>query len=82
MPLIPPIPEDVRTAYRRIAPYIHHTPLYESTLLNRWLGGHRILFKMECLQKTGSFKVRGALNTALHLKEQGNLPEKFVTLDK
>lgn len=35
------------------------TPLLESELLNQQLG-MRLLFKAECLQKTGSFKFRGA----------------------
>ncbi|MCI4664338.1 MAG: pyridoxal-phosphate dependent enzyme [Neomegalonema sp.] len=36
-----------------------HTPLLESPLLNR-AAGRRILVKAECLQRTGSFKFRGA----------------------
>lgn len=35
------------------------TPLLESELLNRHLG-FRLLVKAECLQRTGSFKIRGA----------------------
>ncbi|MCV3242117.1 threonine/serine dehydratase [Mesorhizobium sp. ZC-5] len=35
------------------------TPLLESELLNRRLG-FRLLVKAECLQRTGSFKIRGA----------------------
>lgn len=35
------------------------TPLLESELLNRRLG-FRLLIKAECLQRTGSFKMRGA----------------------
>ncbi|WP_416899565.1 MAG: threonine ammonia-lyase [Minwuia sp.] len=38
------------------------TPLLESPRLNERLGG-RLLVKAECLQKTGSFKFRGAYNT-------------------
>ncbi|HWL70757.1 MAG TPA: threonine/serine dehydratase [Geminicoccus sp.] len=37
------------------------TPLLESPLLNARLGG-RLLVKAECLQRTGSFKFRGAYN--------------------
>lgn len=48
-------------AAERIAPYCVYTPLLESDLLNRRLGG-RVLFKAECLQRTGAFKIRGALN--------------------
>ena len=31
---------------------------------------HRLFFKVEALQKTGSFKFRGALNAIQHLIEQ------------
>jgi threonine dehydratase len=64
-------------AQNRISPYIHRTPLLESHLLNNWLG-HEIIFKHEGLQKIGAFKIRGALNTMLHLQEQGNLPKEVV----
>ena len=69
--------ETVLQAQVRISPYIHRTPLAQSTLLNEWLG-HEIVFKMECQQKSGAFKIRGALNALLTLKEQNRLPEKIV----
>ncbi|MCH2037175.1 MAG: serine/threonine dehydratase [Rickettsiales bacterium] len=46
-------------------------------MLNDWVG-HRILFKVEGFQKTGSFKIRGALNHLLKRKEQGCLPSHVV----
>lgn len=52
---------NIREAANRLAGKIVHTPLLESPLLNEQLGG-RALFKPECLQKTGAFKYRGALN--------------------
>ncbi len=70
-------PDDVLAAEHRIAPYIHRTPLLSSSLLDDWLG-HRIIFKAEGLQKIGAFKMRGAINTLLALKEQGRLPQKIV----
>jgi threonine dehydratase len=70
-------PEVVAEAHKRLAPFIKRTPLVESTLLNQWLG-HEILFKAECFQTTGAYKIRGALNTLLALKEQGKLPQKVV----
>ena len=70
-------PEVIAAAVSRIAPYIHRTPVLESSLLNGWLG-HRLLFKAEGMQKIGAFKIRGALNTMLTLKEQGNLPHEVV----
>ena len=52
---------DLVAAQGRIGADILHTPLLESRALNERLG-HRVLFKPECLQRTGSFKIRGALN--------------------
>ena len=70
-------PEVVLKAHARIAPYIHRTALAQSTLLNDWLG-HELVFKMENTQKSGAFKIRGALNALLTLKEQNRLPERIV----
>jgi len=44
------------------------TPLLESPLLSARLGG-RLLVKAETLQRTGSFKLRGALNAMLPLDQ-------------
>ncbi|MFT4993137.1 MAG: threonine dehydratase [Paraglaciecola sp.] len=68
---------DIQAASNRIKPYIKPTPILESSLLNNWLG-HQILFKAECLQTTGAFKLRGALNMLLKAKEEGNLPQRVV----
>lgn len=64
-------------AYIRIKPYLHETPILTSETLNEMLG-HNIYFKVESLQKTGAFKVRGSLNHLLQLKEQNKLPNKVV----
>lgn len=69
--------QDVQNALTRIQDKIHKTPIYESHLLNDWLG-HRILFKIECLQKTGAFKFRGACNVLSVLAEQNALPKRIV----
>ncbi|MFN4071466.1 MAG: threonine/serine dehydratase [Thermus caldifontis] len=63
---------DVYAAYRRIAPYVHRTPLLTSRLLDELLG-KRLLLKAEHLQKTGSFKARGALSKALTLENPKGL---------
>lgn len=52
---------DVQDAARQISGEAVRTPLLENDLLNERLGG-RILIKPECLQRTGSFKFRGAYN--------------------
>ena len=53
--------EDFTSARRRIAPAIHRTPLLSFRTLGGNSGADQVL-KCENLQKTGSFKVRGALN--------------------
>jgi len=52
---------DVEAAAVRIAPYAVRTPLVESPVLNAMTGG-RVFLKLETLQRTGSFKFRGACN--------------------
>ncbi len=61
MPDTLPTYDDVRRAAERIRPVAVVTPLIESPLLNEELGG-RLLVKCEMLQRTGSFKFRGAYN--------------------
>ena len=58
---LPPSFSDVQAAASRIAPHAVHTPLVESPVLNAATGG-RIFLKLESLQRTGSFKFRGACN--------------------
>ena len=57
---------DVEAAARRLDGVARRTPLLESDLLNDRLGG-RLLIKAEPLQRTGSFKFRGAYNTISQL---------------
>jgi threonine dehydratase len=52
---------DIQAAAVRIAPYAVRTPLVESPVLNALTGG-RVFLKLEILQRTGSFKFRGACN--------------------
>lgn len=59
---------DVRQAAARIAPYAVRTPLVESPALNAIHGG-RVFLKLENLQRTGSFKFRGACNRILMIPE-------------
>lgn len=60
--------DDVRAAAVRIRTQIIRTPLLESPHLNAIIGG-RLLVKAEPLQRTGSFKIRGAFNTLLQLSK-------------
>ncbi len=63
-----PTYDDVRCAAERIRDVAVVTPLIESQLLNEELGG-RLLVKCEMLQKTGSFKFRGAYNRIAQIPE-------------
>src|SRR5437016_11631304 len=65
----PPSWEAILAAHARIAPRIHRTPVLRSTSLNAMTGA-QLFFKCENLQKTGSFKIRGASNAILALSEQ------------
>jgi len=56
-----PSATDIRSAALRIEGKAYKTPLLESPLLNERLG-LRLLVKPETLQRTGSFKFRGAYN--------------------
>ena len=58
--------KDIEAAAKRIKPFVIETPLLESPLLNECLG-MRLLVKAECLQHTGSFKLRGASNAIWRL---------------
>ena len=61
-----PVFSDIMSAVNRLAGRIVRTPLLESPLLNQRMG-RRILVKPEFLQRTGSFKFRGASNKILAL---------------
>ena len=69
--------DDIKHAYARIKSDVKRTPIVESSLLNEWMG-NRILFKAECLQTIGAFKLRGAMNFLARLKEEGRLPKHVV----
>ncbi len=51
-----------------IKPYIHRTPVMTSSSLNK-ITGCELYFKCENFQKTGSFKIRGAMNAVLSLSK-------------
>ncbi len=60
---------DIKEAKRLVDKYIHATPILQSSSLDELLGSTNYL-KAELFQKTGSFKVRGALNKVLHLSDK------------
>jgi threonine dehydratase len=53
---------DIEAARERLAGVARETPLYPSETFTR-LAGRPVLLKAENLQRTGSFKIRGAYNT-------------------
>ncbi|HEX4722942.1 MAG TPA: serine/threonine dehydratase [Pseudonocardiaceae bacterium] len=55
-----PTEADVVAAARRIKPYVRRTPVMDVVI-----DGQPVVFKLEHLQLTGSFKLRGALNALL-----------------
>ncbi|MBN9513868.1 MAG: threonine/serine dehydratase [Alphaproteobacteria bacterium] len=59
---------DVQAAARRLDGVTIRTPLLENERVNRALGG-RLFIKAECLQRTGSFKLRGAYNFLAAMNE-------------
>jgi threonine dehydratase len=67
-PALPDI-DDVRAAAKRLQGEVIATPLLSSSLVDARLGG-RLLIKAECLQRTGSFKYRGAYNALMQLEPQ------------
>lgn len=59
---------DIHSARERIHGRVKRTPLVSSEALSKRLGA-KVYLKLELLQKTGSFKVRGAFNRILSIPE-------------
>lgn len=69
------IVHDILQAKRDIGELIHTTPILESAQLSA-LSGNQLYFKAEHLQKTGSFKIRGAANKVRKMAKE---KQKFLT---
>ncbi|TWF78751.1 L-threonine ammonia-lyase [Pseudonocardia hierapolitana] len=65
-----PTAADVATAATRVAPHVRRTPILRADV-----DGRPVLLKLEHLQRSGSFKIRGALNALLSAEP----PERVVT---
>jgi threonine dehydratase len=61
--------DDVRAAAARVQGLIVRTPLLASPEISERVG-HEVRFKCESLQRSGSFKFRGALNFVLQLPHE------------
>ena len=59
----------IRDAHSRIKTHIHKTPVKSSTEINE-NAGVELYFKCENLQRSGSFKIRGAVNAVFSLSEK------------
>jgi threonine dehydratase len=61
-----PTAADIRAARERIVGIARETPVYSSETFSR-MTGRDVFLKAENLQRTGAFKVRGAVNRLSHL---------------
>lgn len=66
MEITKPLLEDL---LKRIAPFIHRTPVLHSTLINH-IAGCEVVFKCENFQKMGAFKMRGAMSAIMNLSDE------------
>jgi len=68
--------EEIRQAREQITPVIRATPVTRSASLSQ-AAGRPVLLKQEHLQRTGSFKIRGAYNLISRLPagDRGRAPE-------
>ncbi|ADG06193.1 threonine ammonia-lyase [Kyrpidia tusciae] len=60
---------DVQEAAVRLAPVIHRFPLQQSQTFSR-MSNNQVFLKLENLQKTGAFKIRGAYNKVAKLSPE------------
>jgi threonine dehydratase len=65
-----PTLDDAHQAHARIKAMIWETPLIVSFDLAQKTGARAVHLKLECLQNTGSFKVRGAANKIVSLSDE------------
>ena len=64
-----PTADDVVSAAARLGSRVWRTPMLHSPWLSEVTGGE-VWLKLETVQRTGSFKIRGALNALLRLRER------------
>jgi threonine dehydratase len=60
--------EQIIKTHKRIASYIHKTPIFTSSILDE-ISKCNLFFKCENFQKMGAFKMRGAMNAVLSLSK-------------
>src|SRR5262245_16783554 len=59
--------DDVQAARALQAPYVRHTPIEESPDFSGMVG-RQVFLKLENLQRTGAFKIRGAISRLLEIE--------------
>lgn len=64
-----PSARNVIAARKRIRDHIESTPVLSSSVIDN-IAGAKVLIKAECLQQTGSFKLRGATNRLLQIPKK------------
>ncbi|QFU81299.1 threonine ammonia-lyase [Natronorubrum aibiense] len=62
--------DDVEAAHERIADVVHRTPLDTSRTFANMSGAASVGLKLENVQRTGSFKIRGAYNRMAQLSAE------------
>ena len=67
----------VLNALNLIKKYVYNTPVLYSPHLSE-LYGNQVYLKLDSLQITGAFKIRGVLNFLLHRQQKQQLPQKIV----
>tara|TARA_B110000014_G_scaffold72739_1_gene49638 strand:- start:164 stop:1117 length:954 start_codon:yes stop_codon:yes gene_type:complete len=65
-------PDSIEEAYKRSKPHIRKTPLEHSPYLSNLINGN-VYLKLDNIQKTGSFKFRGAVSKMTSLSEEEKL---------
>ena len=75
--------DDIRAAHARISPFINQTPVISSAFFSSRASAAaaaaaatapiNLILKAECMQKTGSFKIRGATNAVRAMIESGEI---------
>jgi hypothetical protein len=68
--------KDIQDAAERIRGFVHRTPLVYSNSFSKMTGA-KVYIKAENLQKTGSFKVRGAFNKMTYISS-GNVDFSII----
>jgi len=65
-------PDSIEEAYKRSKPHIRKTPLEHSPYLSNLINGN-VYLKLDNIQKTGSFKFRGAVSKMTSLSKEEKL---------